>query len=405
MGRRRTPARKVAAAAAGRRTPVEELPLWQEERCPGEGRRRGSPRSGINKLSPASGNPYTPGPRRIERAHIRSVERRARFPPLLQVRIRANRLTGDDEVRLARGEIALGALEVVAAREEQMRVGLAAQHRADRLGDGRCAHRGVVHEVDVQQAPLVELPRQVGVVGLHLRVQGHVVEHAERGDADANLLLADGLDGPRRRPRVRIVRGPRSSRRGDPCVGSSWGAGTARGDSRSHCALRCRRSRRRRRACADNTYSSRCLFQVGFGHGLRHRQWLHALLVGPHFPGRRYGCGGQHAPALRQVECMGDTPAVHELHEHLRTFLMHGLGDEFPALDLLGGEYSGDTRITQAIRRGRCAFGDDESERSALGVVLRHQFVRDVSNRAAASQRRHDQVILQGQRSNYGLRE
>src|SRR3569833_3256878 len=48
--------------------------------------------------------------------------------------------------------------------------------------------------MDIEEPALVELLREIGVVGFHLGVHGHVVEYTERRDTDAELLLTHGLD-------------------------------------------------------------------------------------------------------------------------------------------------------------------------------------------------------------------
>ena len=92
---------------------------------------------------------------------------------------------------------------------------------------------------------------------------------------------------------------------------------------------------------------------------------------------------------------MSDPPDVHELKEDLRSAFVNRVGDLAPALDLRLRVGAGDVRVAQTVGARRGAFGDDQPCASALRVVLRHQVVRHVVDRTAASHRRHHRAVFQ----------
>src|SRR5450631_4349164 len=132
--------------------------------------------------------------RRIERGHVGGIHRGMRFPACDQVRVGQERLAERDQVAFAGGEIALGTGVVVAAGQNERTFEHAAERGLHRVGHLWRPHRRVVHEMDVEKAGSVELLRQIGVVRFHLRIERHVVEHAERRQTDADLVLADSGD-------------------------------------------------------------------------------------------------------------------------------------------------------------------------------------------------------------------
>ena len=140
-------------------------------------------------------------------------------------------------------------------------------------------------------------------------------------------------------------------------------------------------------------------------HGLGLAVVLHALAVGPHLAGGRDGRRADQLAAFGQIECMADAAGVHQLHDQSRADRVHGIGDITPAVGLRLVEQAGDARVAKALGRRRGAFGDDQSGAAALEVVVAHDRVGNISDRARAGHRRHRDAIFQRQRACCGRLE
>ena len=260
----------------------------------------------------------------------------------------------------------------------------------------------MVDKMDVKQAGRVELVREIAVIGFHLRVERHVVEHAVGRQTNADLVLAD-----RRDRRIDDLKHKAHAvlDRAAVAVGALvriWAdelleqiaVGPMQLDaveSRRHGVFR--RLRKLRDGALD----------VCFRHRRRRGMRLQSLGIGEHLP-----CGGdrrgpQYFGARRQIKRMPNAAGVHQLQDHLGALRVNRSGDLLPAGDLCLGKNPGDARVTQSVGRGRCAFGDDQARGRALLVILHHQIVRNIAGGPTARQWAHHQVILQRERSERGL--
>lgn len=95
---------------------------------------------------------------------------------------------------------------------------------------------------------------------------------------------------------------------------------------------------------------------------------------------------------------IGYAADVPQLHEDTAARLMHGVRHDLPACDLFVRPDAGRVGITDALRRDRRRFADDQARRCAVGVVARHEFVGDARGAGArARQRRHDDAVRKQQ--------
>ena len=130
----------------------------------------------------------------IERIGVGGVEWGPGFPPGGKVRVGQKGPAHSNQVGFVRHQISLGPRRVIAAAENQVAFENATKHVFYRLRHYGRAHGGMVNQMDVVQRSVGELLRQIGVVGRHVFVQGHVVEDAERGQANANPIFANRHD-------------------------------------------------------------------------------------------------------------------------------------------------------------------------------------------------------------------
>jgi hypothetical protein len=96
------------------------------------------------------------------------------------------------------------------------------------------------------------------------------------------------------------------------------------------------------------------------------------------------GRGGDWKNSVGLKAWMGDATDVPELEEDAASSGMNGLDDFFPSGDLFRGVDAGGVGVAVAERRDRGCFGNDESGRGSLVIVLGIQFVRDVACRGPA---------------------
>ena len=91
--------------------------------------------------------------------------------------------------------------------------------------------------------------------------------------------------------------------------------------------------------------------------------------------------GGDGARSNRQGTVqklrIGNAPDVPELEHDAPAGLMHGPGDELPAVHLRGGPDSRRVGVTHTHRGDRGRLGDDQADRGPLGVVFGHQRIGD----------------------------
>ena len=119
-------------------------------------------------------------------------------------------------------------------------------------------------------------------------------------------------------------------------------------------------------------------------------------LLGPHqadvtLRGDRARRDRQGAVQIRGMRNAADVP---ELQQNAPAGFMHRAGDLGPSLYLLLGPDARRVGIADAHWRDRGRFRQDEAGRSALNVIVAHQFVRNTTGaRPTASQRGHDDTI------------
>lgn len=92
---------------------------------------------------------------------------------------------------------------------------------------------------------------------------------------------------------------------------------------------------------------------------------------------------------------MGDASVVPELQENQAACLVHGVGDEAPALDLFAAVNAGRPGVALSLLRHLGCFGHDESRRGPLHVVAGIESRWHVSGLAGAraGQRRHHHAV------------
>ena len=150
------------------------------------------------------------------------------------------------------------------------------------------------------------------------------------------------------------------------------------------------------------------LYGVGGGLGvildqlanLGHRQGaghlIHQLAHARHcaFMGDRGRC--QHLALME--EGVGETTHVPQLGEDLAPLGVHGLGDLFPACDLLRAVDARGVGITLAVRANDGGLGDDEAYVGAAAIVGGHLRGRHQSRaRHATGEGGHHEAIREGE--------
>jgi len=97
-----------------------------------------------------------------------------------------------------------------------------------------------------------------------------------------------------------------------------------------------------------------------------------------------------------------------ELREHAPTLRVDGVRDSPPSGDLLVGIHSRRSEPSAARNRNRGCLGDDKTAfRSALRIVLKHQFTGDITwlSRSRTCEGRHHDAMTQSYRPNCYRRE
>src|SRR5689334_19436154 len=105
---------------------------------------------------------------------------------------------------------------------------------------------------------------------------------------------------------------------------------------------------------------------------------------------------------------MRDAADMPDLDEDAPAALMHAVGDLAPARDLFFRVNTGRVLIALALLRYLACFGDQQTGRSALPVIIDRERARHHAgrHRAVARQRRHHKTVGQGDRAKLvGLEE
>ena len=108
------------------------------------------------------------------------------------------------------------------------------------------------------------------------------------------------------------------------------------------------------------------------------------------------GCDGarRDGQPAAEVAGIGDTADVPKLEEHSSARRMHSLGDDSPALDLLGRPDAGRIRIAHAARVHGGGLAEDQTSRRALHIVVAHQRIGDAAGAGTTTrQRRHEDAV------------
>ena len=91
-----------------------------------------------------------------------------------------------------------------------------------------------------------------------------------------------------------------------------------------------------------------------------------------------------------------------KLNDHGPAFGVHGVGDGFPAPDLIVRIAARRIRIALRLGRDLGGFGDDQAGRGALGVIFDSKRTRDQARAGAISrERRHHDAVGEFQRAGF----
>jgi hypothetical protein len=122
-------------------------------------------------------------------------------------------------------------------------------------------------------------------------------------------------------------------------------------------------------------------------------------------PGRDRGrCDG--LALMRRIVGMRHASGVHHLDEDVAALVVHGTGHVLPFGDVSLSVDAGCGEVALSVVGGLRAFGHDQPDLGALGIILGGQVSRRaVGPGAAASHRRHHQAVWQGVASDADGRE
>ena len=105
-------------------------------------------------------------------------------------------------------------------------------------------------------------------------------------------------------------------------------------------------------------------------------------------------------PAVLLEARVGDAAAMPKLNDDGPAFGVHGVGDGFPAADLIVRVTARRIRIALRLRRDLGRLSDDQAGRGALGVIFNGKRTRNQARAGAVSrQRRHHDAVGEFQRS------
>ena len=109
----------------------------------------------------------------------------------------------------------------------------------------------------------------------------------------------------------------------------------------------------------------------------------------------RGGCDG--LAMMRRIVGVRHTSRVHDLDEDMATLIMHSCGHLLPPRDMRWAVDARGREVALAIIRRLSAFGDDQADAGALGIIFGGQFSRRaVELGAVAGHRGHDQTVWHG---------
>ena len=109
---------------------------------------------------------------------------------------------------------------------------------------------------------------------------------------------------------------------------------------------------------------------------------------------------------MRRIVGVRHASRVHDLDEDTAALVMHGCGHLLPPRDMRWAVDARRREVALAVIRRLSAFGDDQADAGALGIIFGGQFSRRaVELRAAAGHRRHDQTVWQSVASDTDGRE
>jgi hypothetical protein len=127
---------------------------------------------------------------------------------------------------------------------------------------------------------------------------------------------------------------------------------------------------------------------------------------GEHLTFRRDRGGCYALTVMRRIVGMRHTPGVHDLDEDTAARGMHGGGHLLPPRDMRWAVDARRREVALAVIGRLGAFGDDQADAGALGIIFGGQFSRRaVELGAAASHRGHHQTVRQSVASDTDGRE
>ncbi len=107
----------------------------------------------------------------------------------------------------------------------------------------------------------------------------------------------------------------------------------------------------------------------------RHGNVLHPC-GGEHLCPRRDRGGCDGLAMMRRIVGVRHTPCVHDLDEDTAALGMHGCGHLLPACDMRRAVDAGCRKVALAVIGRLGAFGDDQADARALGIIFGGQLSR-----------------------------
>jgi hypothetical protein len=116
--------------------------------------------------------------------------------------------------------------------------------------------------------------------------------------------------------------------------------------------------------------------------------------------------GGYGLAMMRRIVGVRHASRVHDLDKDMATFVVHGCDHLLPPCDMRWAVDARRREVALAIIRRLSAFGDDQADAGALGIIFGGQVSRRaVELRTAAGHRGHDQTVWQSVASDANGRE
>ena len=134
------------------------------------------------------------------------------------------------------------------------------------------------------------------------------------------------------------------------------------------------------------------------------RRRVDEALVGDEGLGSRPDRGGPDGRLTVLLEaCVRDAAGMPKLNDDGPAFGVHGVGDGFPAPDLIVRIAARRIRVALRLGRDLGGFGDDQAGRGALGVIFNGKRTRDQARTGAISrERRHHDAVGELQGAGFG---